>query len=106
MLEKLCFLKNVCDLIYRAIQNISETLCDVFKQKRRNTLSLKSDGFYLQNKRIISKKARIQYVIFTILVEQRIDDFWNQKKSYISPKAIQKILEEKDICLTEKERNK
>ena len=108
VLEKLCFLKNVCDLIYKAIQNISETLCDVFKRFKRNkydVITLQKDGFYLNNKRIINIKSRIQYEIFKLLVEQHIHNFWNKQETYISSKTIIKKLESNDIYLTEAEIN-
>lgn len=64
-------------------------------------IHLKKDGFYLFNTKFINSSSKIQFSIFSVLMDQYHDDFRNLKNTMLSSKKIATLLEEKDIFLSD-----
>lgn len=59
-------------------------------------VSIETDGIYLNGKKIISKRAKLQMAIFMILAEHYIDEFFSSP-SYLSFLQISSRLQKKGI---------
>ncbi|MDR1235395.1 MAG: hypothetical protein LBJ96_00145 [Holosporaceae bacterium] len=46
-------------------------------------ISIKTDGIYLNNVKIIDKKAELQFAIFMILIDLYVEEFFSKEPKYI-----------------------
>ena len=67
-------------------------------------VSIKNDGFYLNDIKIIDKKAELQFAIFKILVDLYIEEFYTGEIKYISISKIDLLLKSKGFNLEDPEK--
>ena len=56
-------------------------------------IKIKDGSIFINDVKIVSKKARIQYIVLKALVNKYTDDFWKDEISFISTSEIAAILE-------------
>lgn len=59
--------------------------------------SIKDGGIYLNNVKIIDKKAELQFAIFKILIDLHIEEFFAGKLKFVTIPQIRAILESQEI---------
>jgi hypothetical protein len=67
-------------------------------------VSIKNDGFYLNDIKIIDKKAELQMAIFKILIDLHIEEFYTGTIKYISISKIDSLLRTQGFDLEDPEK--
>jgi hypothetical protein len=93
--------------LFSWIKGILLCICrkiDIYEQLKKKPInkkwffvSVKDDGIYLNNIKIIDKKAELQFAIFKILIDLYIEEFFAGKLKFVTIPQIRAILESQKI---------
>ncbi|GHT97565.1 hypothetical protein FACS1894126_1840 [Alphaproteobacteria bacterium] len=89
----------ICSKIdaYKKAQEVEKT------ENERLFISVRMDGFYLDDVKIINKEADLQMAIFRVLLCAYVDEFFSGERKYINVQQICSLLEAEGIFLEDPE---